>query len=43
MQTKTNKAPSSTLRLTLRPLPGAEHDDAPDATEGAIRLLQGLR
>jgi hypothetical protein len=27
----------------FRPLPEAGHDDAPDATEGAIRLLQGLR
>jgi hypothetical protein len=37
--------PAEYLRqfTAFRPLPGAGHDDAPDATEGAVRLLQGLR
>jgi hypothetical protein len=37
--------PAEYLRqfAAFRPLPETGHDDAPDATEGAIRLLQGLR
>lgn len=37
--------PAEYLRqfTAFRPLPGAGYDDAPDATEGAVRLLQRLR